>query len=192
LHNVLWTAHKDLLKVPLMISVLVIDDHQIALQGCRRILEDAGVGPIFCATDLEAAYRLFLSRRPDVAIVDLALAADSLSGLGFIRRIKASPREIPIVVFSMHDDPAIVAQALEAGASSYVVKDADSEELIEAVYRVSTNPIFAFADDALRAALNESGAARGLAADAAWHTVTPYIDREQSLRPVLRFSEGTR
>lgn len=156
-----------LLRVSLMISVLIIDDHPIALQGCRRVLEDAGVGPIFCATDLDAAYLLFLSHRPDVAIVDLAFAGDSLGGLGFVRRIKASPKEIPIVVFSMHDDPAIIAQALEAGASSYVLKDAHSEELIKAVHRVSTSPPFTCAHDALRVAFNESRAASRLAADTA-------------------------
>jgi two-component system, NarL family, invasion response regulator UvrY len=128
-----------LLKVPLMISVLVIDDHPIALQGCRRLLEDAGIGPIYCASALEDAYQLFLSHRPDVAIVDLAVAGDNLGGLGFIRRIKASAKQTPVLVFSMHDYPAIVAQALDAGASGYVLKDAHCEELVKAVRRISTS-----------------------------------------------------
>jgi two-component system, NarL family, invasion response regulator UvrY len=58
--------------------------------------------------------------------------------LGFIRRIKASAKQAPVLVFSMLDDPAIVAQALESGASGYVLKDAHSDELVKAVRRVST------------------------------------------------------
>jgi two-component system, NarL family, invasion response regulator UvrY len=136
LPNVHWTARNTRLKLSLMISVIVIDDHPIALQGCRRLLEDAGIGPIYCATDLETAYQLFLSGRPEVAIIDLTFPGDGLGGLEFIRRIKAFAKQTHVIVFSMHDDPAIVAQALEAGASSYLRKDAHSEELVKAVRRI--------------------------------------------------------
>jgi two-component system, NarL family, invasion response regulator UvrY len=83
-----------------MISVLVIDDHPIALQGCRRVLEDAGIAPIFCATDLEAAYRLLLTHRPDVAIVDIAFAGDSLGGLGLFAASRLLPGR-PMSLFSV-------------------------------------------------------------------------------------------
>jgi two-component system, NarL family, invasion response regulator UvrY len=181
------------LKVLLMISVLVIDDHPIALQGCRRALEDAGIVPIFCATDLEAAYRLLLTHRPDVVIVDLAFPGDSLGGLGFIRRIKASAKQTHVLVLSMHDDPAIVARALEAGASNYVLKDADSEELIKAVRRVSIGTAVYLPGTSLPPALNESRAASRLAADVTRQrsdTFAPYVDRKRSLQTVLSFGEG--
>jgi DNA-binding NarL/FixJ family response regulator len=176
-----------------MVSVLVIDDHPIALQGCRRVLEDAGIAPVFCATDLEAAYLLLLTHRPDVAIVDIAFAGDSLGGLGFIRRIKASARQTYVVVFSMYEHPAIVAQALEAGASNYVLKDAHSEELIKAVRRVSMGTAVCLPGSSLPAALNESGAASRLAADLARQRsdmFAPYVDRKRSLQTVLSFGEG--
>jgi DNA-binding NarL/FixJ family response regulator len=182
------------LKVLLMISVLVIDDHPIALQGCRRVLEDARIAPVFCATDLEAAYRLLLTHRPDVAIVDLAFSGYSLGGLGFIRRIKASAKQTRILVFSMHDHPAIVAQALEAGASNYVLKDAHSEELIKAVRRVPIGADVYLPGSSLPAAANESRAASRVAADVAGQrsdTFARYVDRQRSLQTVLSFGEGT-
>jgi two-component system, NarL family, invasion response regulator UvrY len=178
-----------------MTSVLVIDDHPIALQGCRRALEDAGIGPVFCTTDLEAAYQLFVSHCPDVAIVDLVFAGDGLGGLGFIRRIKASAKQTHVLVFSMHDNPAIVALALEAGASSYVLKDAYSEELIRAVRRASASPPFTCADHAQWATLDESRAASRLAGDAAPQrsdTFAPHVDPTRSLERPLSFSEGAR
>jgi DNA-binding NarL/FixJ family response regulator len=168
-----------MLKVPFMISVLVIDDHPVASQGCRRILEDAGIGPIYCASALEAAYQLFLSHRPDVTIVDLALAGDNLGGLGFIRRIRASARQTSVLVFSMHDNPAIVAQALDAGASSYVLKDAHCEELVKAVRRISTSLPFTCADRSPQTPLNDSRAAYGTDADVlrqGLDTFVPYVD----------------
>jgi two-component system, NarL family, invasion response regulator UvrY len=167
------------LKVPFMISVLVIDDHPIALQGCRRVLEDAGIGPIYCASALEAAYQLFLSHRPDVTIVDLALAGDDLGGLGFIRHIRASAKQTSVLVFSMYDNPAIVTQALDAGASSYVLKDADCEELVKAVRRISTSLAFTCADRSSQTALDDSRAAYGADADAVRQgseTFAPYVD----------------
>jgi two-component system, NarL family, invasion response regulator UvrY len=131
-----------LLKVPFMISVLVIDHHPLALLGCRRIPEDAGIGAICCASDLEVAYRLLLSHHPDDAIADLTFSDQRRRGFGLIRRIKDSAKQAPVLVFSMHDNPAIAAQALEAGAFGYLPKEAPSDEPVNAARRVSTSPQF--------------------------------------------------
>src|SRR6516164_3460028 len=109
-----------------MTSALIIDDHPIVLQGCRRVLEDAGIEPVLAASDLVAGYRLYLRHRPDVAIVDLAIQGKGLGGLELIRRIRAHDTDAHILVLSMHNDPVIVARSLEAGASGYVLKDTSS------------------------------------------------------------------
>ena len=56
-----------------MTSVLIIDDHPIVLQGCRRMLEDAGVKTVLEARDSASGYLLYRRHRPDVVIVDLAM-----------------------------------------------------------------------------------------------------------------------
>ena len=56
-----------------MTSVLIIDDHPIVLQGCRRMLEDAGVQRVLEARDPTSGYRLYRRHHPDVVIVDLAM-----------------------------------------------------------------------------------------------------------------------
>ena len=63
-----------------MTNVLLIDDHPIVLQGCRYILEDAGVCELMEAGTALSGYRLFRRRRPDVVIVDLALSGSGLAG----------------------------------------------------------------------------------------------------------------
>ena len=148
-----------------MISVLIIDDHPIVLQGCRRVLEDAGIEPILAASDLVAGYRLYLRHRPDVAIVDLAIAGKGLGGLELIRRIRAHDTDAHILVLSMHNDPVIVARSLEAGASGYVLKDTSSEELVKAVQQVSTGMPFLSGDLAMKVALTGTSARKNPLAD---------------------------
>ena len=115
-----------------MTTVLVIDDHPIVLQGCRRMLEDAGVESILEAQDAVTGYKLCRRHRPDVAIVDLAMQDSGLGGLQLIRRIRTHDPRVRILVFSMHSDPILAARALEAGACGYVLKDTSSEDFLKA------------------------------------------------------------
>jgi two-component system, NarL family, invasion response regulator UvrY len=119
-----------------MTKVLVVDDHPIVLQGCRRILEDAGGTTVFEASDVATGYELFRSQRPDVVVIDLSIRDVGLAGLSLIRRINADDPRVPILVLSMHRDPHIVLQALEAGAVGYVLKDTATDDLLKAVQEV--------------------------------------------------------
>src|SRR5277367_6438859 len=136
-----------------MTSVLIVDDHPIVLQGCRRVLEDAGLEPVLAASDMVTGYRLYLRHRPDVAIVDLAIRGRGLGGLDLIRRIRAQDAGAHILVLSMHNDAMIVARSLEAGASGYVLKDTSSEELVKAVQQVSAGVPFLSSELAMKVAL---------------------------------------
>ncbi|GEP02992.1 response regulator transcription factor [Methylobacterium oxalidis] len=124
------------------LPVLVIDDHPIVLQGCRRVLEDAGIETVAEATSVVAGYRLFHRLRPPVVICDLTFQGSGLAGLGLIRRMKAVEPKTRILVFSMHNDPVIVARALEAGALGYVLKDHASAELYDAFERVRVGEVY--------------------------------------------------
>ena len=119
-----------------MTKVLVVDDHPVVLQGCRRILEDSGGTTVLDASDVATGYELFCSNRPDVVVIDLSMREAGLAGLSLIRRINEVDRRVPILVLSMHRDPAIVLQALEAGALGYVLKDTATEDLLKAIQEV--------------------------------------------------------
>ena len=136
-----------------MTSVLIIDDHPIVLQGCRRMLEDAGVTVVLEARDAVSGYRLYRRHRPDVVIIDLAMQGSGLGGLPLIRRISAHDRRVRILVFSMHSDPVIVARALEAGATGYVLKDTSSADLLEAFEKVRAGQPYLSNDLAMQVAL---------------------------------------
>jgi len=146
-------------------SVLIIDDHPIVLQGCRRVLEDAGVDTVLDARDPASGYRLYHRHRPDVVIIDLAMQGNGLGGLPLVKRIRAHNPRTRILVFSMHSDPIIVARALEAGANGYVIKDTSSEELIKAFEQVRTGAPYLSNDLAMQVALVGAGARRNPLAD---------------------------
>jgi two-component system invasion response regulator UvrY len=110
-----------------MTRVLVIDDHPIVRQGCRRVLEDAGNHEILEASSIAEGYELCRRNDPQVAIIDLAMEGKGFSGLELLR----------ILVFSMHGDPVIVTRAIEAGATGYLLKDTAPDDLLEAFDKVS-------------------------------------------------------
>jgi len=117
-------------------SVLLVDDHPILLQGCRRILEDIGVERVIEAQNIASGYRQFLRHIPDMVVVDLSFQGNGLAGLALVERIKRHNPQAKVLVLSMHSDPVVVTRALNAGATGYVIKDTSTEELIKAVNRV--------------------------------------------------------
>jgi two-component system, NarL family, invasion response regulator UvrY len=143
-----------------MTSVLIIDDHPIVLQGCRRILEDAGVETVLDARDIVSGYRSYRRHRPDVVIVDLAMQGIGLGGLPLIRRIRSHDPRTRVLVFSMHSDPMIVARALEAGATGYVLKDTSSDEFVKAFGQVRSGAPYLSGDMAMQVALVRTGVRR--------------------------------
>lgn len=141
-----------------MTSVLIVDDHPIVLQGCRRVLQDRGMTPIFEARDVESASQLARQHQPDVIIIDLAMQGGGLGGLSLIRTIRANNSRARILVFSMHSDPMIVARALEAGATGYVLKDTSSEDLLKAFAKVQAGAPYLSGDLAMQVALAHTSA----------------------------------
>ncbi|WP_029009940.1 response regulator [Azospirillum halopraeferens] len=119
-----------------MTRVLLIDDHPMVLQGCRRVLLDADVDDVLEASNAVAGYRLYRRHRPEMAIIDLALQGNGLAGLSLIHRIRLHDSRTPILVFSMHGDAVIVSRALEAGANGYLLKDTAPEDFLAAVHAV--------------------------------------------------------
>jgi DNA-binding NarL/FixJ family response regulator len=144
----------------MMTSVLIIDDHPIVLQGCRRVLEDAGMEPVLTASDLVAGYRLYRRHQPDVIVIDLAIRGKGLGGLDLIRRIRTHNPRACILVLSMHNDAMIVAHSLEAGATGYVLKDTSSEQLVKAVQQIASGVPYLDNELAVKVALAGSRVVR--------------------------------
>jgi DNA-binding NarL/FixJ family response regulator len=108
--------------------VLLADDHTLVRAGIRALLENLpGVEIVAETGDGQQALALIREMRPEIAFVDIAMPG--LNGLEIAAR---ATREVPgtkVVILSMHGTPGHVAQALRAGVSGYVLKDAAADEL---------------------------------------------------------------
>jgi len=116
-----------------LINVAIADDHILVRQGIRTLLERSFrvVGE---ANDGLEALQLADRHKPDVFIIDLMMP--HLNGLEAIRQMRQRQSAIKLIVLSMHADAAYVAQAVTNGAVGYVLKQANSHELVAAVSAV--------------------------------------------------------
>lgn len=118
-----------------MTRVVIAEDHQIVREGIRTLLENAVCCEVVGeAGDGREALEVVEEEQPDVLVVDLSMP--ELNGLEVIRRVHEQRPEVGVIVLSMHGDAGYVAQALQAGASGYLVKEDTTEHLVEAIERV--------------------------------------------------------
>lgn len=139
------------------IDVAIADDHAVVRTGYRRLLElEPGVGVVAEFGDCDSAYAWLASHPADILILDLSMPGRG--GLETLARLKARVPALKVLVFSMYDSPAMVSQAMRAGADGYLTKSSSPDELIAAVLALSRGerPISADAARALAAAEADS------------------------------------
>jgi two-component system, NarL family, invasion response regulator UvrY len=117
------------------VRVLIVDDHPIIVSGCRALLEGEPEIEVIEAQDGATGFAAFFKFKPDVAIIDINLPG--YSGLELLRRILDREPEARLVIFSMNDDPTVVARAIEAGAKGYIAKNDDPTLFADAVKAVA-------------------------------------------------------
>jgi len=118
-----------------IITVLCVDDHPIVLDGIsQKIGAQADMRVVGLATDGRQAVELFQRHHPDVTLMDLQLP--NLSGLGAIRAIHAVDPKARIIVLTMYQGDEDIYRALESGATTYLLKDTLSDDLVKVVREV--------------------------------------------------------
>ncbi len=123
-----------------LISVIIVDDHEVVRKGIRAYLESTGefkvVGEAGSGRD---ALRLAAEQVPDVVLMDLIMP--EMDGITTTRELKKiSPRSQIVVLTSFHEDIHIFP-ALKAGAISYILKDVKMEDLADALRRASRREV---------------------------------------------------
>ncbi len=117
---------------PARIRVLIVDDHQVVRTGLKvffDLLPDIEV--VGEATDGSEGVAMARRLEPDVVLMDLLMP--NMDGITAIGRIKAERPETEIVTMTSFIEEEKVTSALEAGASGYVLKDAEADEVAAAV-----------------------------------------------------------
>jgi two-component system, NarL family, response regulator DevR len=122
------------------LRVLLVDDHEIVLEGLRALLEGVArvevVGQVSSAAEAVSAARAL---SPDVIVLDNQLGDGS--GVAACRKIKAENSRVRVVILTAYPDETVAAAALRAGASAFLLKRSAGDSLIRAVKGTGTEAL---------------------------------------------------
>jgi DNA-binding NarL/FixJ family response regulator len=130
--------------------VLLADDHAVVAEGLARLIGDVAdlVGQVNDGVRLvEEARRL----RPDIVVADITMPG--MSGIDAMRQLKAEGAEARFIFLTIHTEARLAAEALRAGASGYLLKQAAGKELYDAIQAVTSGRTYltpAITGDVLR------------------------------------------
>jgi DNA-binding NarL/FixJ family response regulator len=115
-----------------MIRVAIVDDHAVVRQGLAQLLSsEDDIEIVGTATNGDEAYALLSSVTPDVYLMDLSMP--EVDGVEATRRIVNDAPDVHVVVLTSFADRQRILDALEAGASGYLLKDGDPAQVADAV-----------------------------------------------------------
>jgi DNA-binding NarL/FixJ family response regulator len=117
------------------LNVVIVDDHVALRRGMELLLRRAGHHVVGTADDAEAGEALILRRKPDVALVDLALPG--MSGAELTRSLLKEDPAVRIILYTGAADERQLLDALDAGAAGLALKSGDPEELEQAILTVA-------------------------------------------------------
>ncbi len=125
------------------IHVLIVDDHTIVRTGLRLLLEaETDITVVGEALNGLEAIKMVEMHHPDVVLMDIAMP--EMDGLEATRQIKARWPAIKVLILTMHRSEEYFFEVLRAGASGYILKGAETGDLIHAVRVVGRGEVFLY------------------------------------------------
>lgn len=119
------------------IKLLLADDHAVVRAGTRQLLErQEDMQVVGEAADGAEAVNLAARLMPDVVIMDVRMPV--MTGVEATRRIKQELPQVAVLVLTAHDDDEYVDALLDAGANGYLLKTAETDELVRAIRYVAS------------------------------------------------------
>lgn len=124
-----------------MLRILIADDHEIARQGIRSLLEDHPGWEVCAeAKDGREAVALAGSEHPDVLLLDIGMP--NLNGLDATRQILGTTPEARILILTVHDSEQVVREVLATGARGFILKSDAGRDLVAAVEALQNQRTF--------------------------------------------------
>ena len=120
-------------------SVLLVEDHIAVRKGLEVLLRSEGFHVVGVAESAEQAHRLFMARRPDVAVVDVMLREGS--GLELTERILEENDDAGVLVYTGLSDPVAIERAAQTGARGFALKTVGPHELMSAIVTVAAGGV---------------------------------------------------
>ncbi|GHB59089.1 response regulator transcription factor [Persicitalea jodogahamensis] len=123
------------------IRILVVDDHSVVRKGLLNLLEDEkDIEIVGEATDGDEALDMIPIRLPDVVLLDITMPR--MSGIEVTREATRSYPTVRILIFSMHNNPDYILNAVQNGAAGYLLKDTGQEEILKAIRTVNGGDLY--------------------------------------------------
>jgi len=113
-------------------SVMIADDHTLIVEAFRKLLEPQ-YDVVATVADGRALLDVASKVRPDVIVVDIGMPL--LNGLAAGQQLKKSMPKVKLVYVTMNEDPDVAAEAVDSGASVYLLKSSAAEELLKGIHQ---------------------------------------------------------
>jgi len=156
------------------IRVILADDHAVVRKGIREFLEEDGeIQVVAEAVDGAEAVAMTAQHQPQVAVLDIQMPR--MNGIEATRRIKTEHPQVKVLILTAYDDDPYIFASLQAGASGYAMKTAESSELVRAVKAVARGESALDPVVARKVVRRVAGRAHQVAGEAA---VEPLTERE--------------
>ena len=123
------------------VTLVLADDHVVVRAGLRLILENAGIEVLAEAEDADGAVRMVRGHKPDVLLLDINMPGDLRATEAIPLALGASP-QTRVCVLTGETDVDIARQALDAGASGYVLKRAENADVVTAIRQVASGQTY--------------------------------------------------
>lgn len=124
-----------------LIRLCIVDDHPLVREGLKARLSTVAEFEVVAeAEDAEATLAMLAAGQPDIVLMDIGMKA--VNGIELTRIIAQRHPDVAVLILSMYDNPEYVAQAMQAGARGYVLKDSPSAQIVSAIQSVAAGGTF--------------------------------------------------
>jgi DNA-binding NarL/FixJ family response regulator len=137
-------------------KVFIVEDHPVFRQGLKQMVNgEKDLSVCGESGDAESAFSAIKRLKPDLVLVDITLPGES--GLDLIKRVRKAQPSSKLLVVSMHDEALYANRVLRAGASGYIMKQEDPDEIVHAIRDVLGGHIYLSEEVLGKRAATQSG-----------------------------------
>lgn len=124
-----------------MITIMLVDDHDIVRTGLRSYLEtQSGMHVVAEARNGEEALQLAKEKNPNIILMDITMPG--MDGLEATRQLRLQCPESLVLALTVHEDKQYFMEMLAAGASGYLTKQAAADELVSAIRAIASGNVY--------------------------------------------------